>query len=292
MDKDINKLIDNIVWWIPFKKLRNDLRDLLKYNIDKEIRLQEIENKLNGIISNNDKLQHLSNQMINYQARLNHIDTYVSDLHDDVFNEDIYNFSAEFYGSPQYKISQIIKYGKLYNCKILVETGTLFGDTPYACRRYFDKIYTIELSHDLYLKAVERFKPYNNVVCLEGDSTYVLKDLINSLNERTIFWLDGHYSGGITAKGEKETPIFEELKTIFNHNIKDHIILIDDARCFENPEYWNDYPTIKELEYYVRGYFPKCDFKLKNDIIRIQTRPDQTRPDQTRPDLILYAMVA
>ena len=93
-------------------------RDLLKYNIDKEIRLQEIENKLNGIISNNDKLQHLSNQMINYQARLNHIDTYVSDLHDDVFNEDIYNFSAEFYGSPQYKISQIIKYGKLYNCKI------------------------------------------------------------------------------------------------------------------------------------------------------------------------------
>ena len=47
-----------------------------------------------------------------------------------------------------------------------------------------------------------------------------------------MFWLDGHYSGKGTAKGKKETPILEELKTIFDTNDLRYVILIDDARHF------------------------------------------------------------
>ena len=44
-DKDIIKTINDIVWWIPFKKLRNQVRKLLIYYIEqpiKERRLNEL----------------------------------------------------------------------------------------------------------------------------------------------------------------------------------------------------------------------------------------------------------
>lgn len=46
MDK---KIIDDIVWWIPFKKLRDNIRDYLKKLLDIEIHLNEIENKIKDI---------------------------------------------------------------------------------------------------------------------------------------------------------------------------------------------------------------------------------------------------
>jgi hypothetical protein len=46
----------------------------------------------------------------------------------------------------------------------------------------------------------------------------VLPLIIKDLNEPAIFWLDGHYSSGITAKGDKICPIFEELDSIFNNS--------------------------------------------------------------------------
>ena len=37
----------------------------------------------------------------------------------------------------------------------------------------------------------------------------------NTTKTPAIFWLDGHYSAGITAMGEQATPIFKELTHIF-----------------------------------------------------------------------------
>ena len=227
-----NKIIDRIVWWIPFRQLRNDLRDLLY-----------------GIINHNNE-------------RLDLIENKINDLHDHFFEEDFY---IRYPANPEYKVMQLIKYCNLYKCKILIETGTFYGYTSKICKDYFNKVYTIELSDYFYKMALETFKNDNNVTCLHGDSGIVLKDLMKNINEKTLFWLDGHYSAGLTAKGEKETPIIEELNTILNHNIKDHVLLIDDARCFGE----GDYPTIKELEKFIRQYRPNCDFKVKNDIIRV-----------------------
>jgi hypothetical protein len=129
----------------------------------------------------------------------------------------------------------------------------------------FEKIYSIELSHELYQSAKIKFKKYPHVHLYEGDSSEKLHEIVNILDESTLFWLDGHYSGGITAKGEKETPILDELKIILSSkNSHSHIILIDDARCFGK----GDYPSIDEIKKISSVYGFK-NITVESDIIRI-----------------------
>jgi hypothetical protein len=132
-----------------------------------------------------------------------------------------------------------------------------------AQRNRFQKIISIELSEYLFASAKNKFQKYKNIEILYGDSGELIKDIVANLNKPAIFWLDGHYSGGNTAKGKVETPIINELEAIIQSN-KDHIILIDDARQFNGN---NDYPTIKYLEEFVAkgGYY----LLVKNDIIRL-----------------------
>ena len=99
----------------------------------------------------------------------------------------------------------------------------------------------------------------------KGDSGKVLPDIMLKLNEPAIFWLDGHYSAGITARGDKDCPIFEELDAIFSKKNFEHILLIDDARCFIGED---DYPTIEELTNYVRSKNEKYQVDVKHDTIR------------------------
>ena len=61
---------------------------------------------------------------------------------------------------------------------------------------------------------------------------------------------DGHYSSGITFKGDKDCPVEEELNAIKENidNFENVCILIDDVRCFvgDKPEF-SDYPSIDYL---------------------------------------------
>jgi hypothetical protein len=166
-----------------------------------------------------------------------------------------------------HKLKQITitEYQKKYGYTTLVETGTFMGDMVEAQKRNFKKIISVELSIDLFEKAKRRFKKDKNITIMQGDSGKVLQRIIKDINEPIIFWLDGHYSHGITAKGDKECPIYEELDAIFSKNNLDHILLIDDARCFIGE---NDYPTIKELTEYIKSKNEKCQVEVKHDIIR------------------------
>jgi len=135
-----------------------------------------------------------------------------------------------------------------------------------ALKRNFEHIYSIELSEMLFAQAKEKFKKYSNVTIIHGDSGIQIGNLINFINKPVLFWLDGHYSGDITAKGEKETPIYEELKSILNANNLKYVILIDDARCFGKLP---DYPTIQELIDFVKSKRNDLNIAIEDDIIRI-----------------------
>lgn len=165
-----------------------------------------------------------------------------------------------------HEIKQVIieYYKKIYGYKILVETGTYMGDMVEAQRTNFEKIYSVELSTEFWKRAVIRFKKYPHIKIVQGDSGKVLHSLTKDLTIPAIFWLDGHYSAGHTAKGEKECPILEEIDAIVGNNTLKHILLIDDARLFTGK---NDYPTIEYLTQYVQNRHQGYQVNIKDDVI-------------------------
>lgn len=156
-------------------------------------------------------------------------------------------------------------YQKKYGHQVLVETGTYLGDMVEAQKENFKKIISIELGEELYKSAVEKFKSDKNVLIIHGDSGKVMPSALKDVHEPAIFWLDGHYSAGVTALGDKKCPIFEEIDGIFNTSNENHILLIDDARCFKGE---GDYPTVAELTAYVKTKNSKYECEVKHDIIR------------------------
>jgi hypothetical protein len=132
-------------------------------------------------------------------------------------------------------------------------------------KNIFEKLYSVELSNYYYENAKRLFRGIPNILLIHGDSGKQLEVLLKKIDSSVLFWLDGHYSGGKTAKGKIETPIIAELKNIFNNKFK-HTILIDDARCFIGK---NGYPTLKQLKKLVKNKKNYRYFEVKNDIIRI-----------------------
>lgn len=164
------------------------------------------------------------------------------------------------------KHSVVREYLYKYRIQTLVETGTYLGVMINALKRNCNEIYTIELDKQLYERAKKKFKKYSHIKVLQGDSAKVLPQMLKKINNHTLFWLDAHFSKGITARGEKETPVMEELKAVLNHRIKNHVILIDDADVFNGK---NDYPTINTIRRLINAKNTKLKLRVKNNIIRI-----------------------
>jgi hypothetical protein len=158
------------------------------------------------------------------------------------------------------------EYSKRFGLRILVETGTYYGDMVEAMRADFDRIYSIELSKDLYETTKKRFKGANNIELIHGDSGNELKRIVNNINQPALFWLDGHYSAGVTARGTRDTPIYEELRHILNSKDMGLVIIIDDARSFGKD---SAYPSIEELSRFIKSKRADVDITVQDDSIRI-----------------------
>jgi hypothetical protein len=157
-------------------------------------------------------------------------------------------------------------YAVSYGTNTLIETGTYLGDMIYAMKKKFQVIYSIELSDALAHKASRRFRANHHIHILAGDSGKVLPQILTDISNPCLFWLDGHYSGGITAKGETESPVIEEVMTILGHRVKKHVLLIDDARCFDGTKGYPALNTLRELvERWGQGY----GLSVADDVIRI-----------------------
>lgn len=119
---------------------------------------------------------------------------------------------------------------KQYKC--FIETGTLSGDTIFEMEKYFDKLYTIELSEHYYNSTKSRYNG-NKIEFIFGDSSDELETLLPNIEEKAIFFLDGHWSSGDTARSEKnDCPLNEEINHINKLFKHEGIIIIDDYRLF------------------------------------------------------------
>jgi len=157
------------------------------------------------------------------------------------------------------------KYKNLTGYDTLIETGTYRGDMVFAQLKKFKNIYSIELDDRLYQDATYRFRFFPHVKIFHGDSGKILAHMIRELDIPAIFWLDGHYSGGVTALGDEVTPIFEELNIIFSKKLN-HVILIDDARLFDGS---GGYPSLDDLKKHIYKYQPGQQIQISDDCIQI-----------------------
>lgn len=150
------------------------------------------------------------------------------------------------------------------DCSYFFETGTHLGDSVNdALNLNFDKIYSIEFDPNFYNHCIEKFKDVLNdkVFLYLGDSSILIKNILPTIDKKTMFWLDAHGNGG-------GNPFSSELESIMNHHIKNHVIIVDDIGnygCDEsfiiktissyNPDYKfvedNCTPTSKQLIAYI-----------------------------------------
>jgi len=171
---------------------------------------------------------------------------------------------------PQEKRDRLAVHAAKYDN--FVETGTYLGETTAAMSGVYRKVYTVEIHQELYRKAADRFAGLDYIHCFHGDSATVLPQIVAQLDGPAVFWLDAHYSGPRTGKaGSRETPIEEELSTIFESESKEHLIFIDDARLFVGK---NSYPKIGRLWKFVRTHSP-YSMTVRDDIIRLYRDPER-----------------
>lgn len=167
---------------------------------------------------------------------------------------------------PPVKRMVLAAYLRRFSLNQFIETGTYMGDT--LAHMALDKSVnctSIELDDNYYQSALQRFSSYTNVRLFKGDSGKVLLDIVHKLEAPSLFWLDGHYSGAMTARGDVDTPISTELQVILDSPIKNHVILIDDARQFDGT---SSYPYLDVLLDTIRKK-SAYHIEISIDIIRL-----------------------
>jgi hypothetical protein len=166
------------------------------------------------------------------------------------------------------KIDVVRQHVQRFGPRVFIETGTYKGHTIDVIKDHVAKVWSIELSPELASRARIKYARVPHVEICEGDSAEWVPRLLDQLYEPALFWLDGHWSAGETARGSLDTPIRAELDAVLNHRVDSHVVLIDDAREFGQ----GDYPSIAELEATVRAHRPDWTFTVDADIIRAHPR--------------------
>ena len=171
---------------------------------------------------------------------------------------------------PAVKQRIVREYAKRFRLGTLVETGTYLGEMVQASHSVFSQIHSVELDTALFERAQEKFAGARGVHLWQGDSAAVLPQILAQINTPCLFWLDGHYSAGLTARGPRDTPVLEELQAIFAHPVAGHVVLIDDARCFTGE---GDYPAEDALRARILRERPDWILENSDDVLRAHARP-------------------
>ncbi|WP_299402686.1 hypothetical protein [Acaryochloris sp. IP29b_bin.148] len=151
-----------------------------------------------------------------------------------------------------------------------IETGTYKAETAIRASSIFKNIFTIEFSQKLYNEAIQSHGAIDNIDFRFGNSKEELAKIIPQLNGTSLFWLDAHWSGGVTFGSVDECPLLDELN-IINSRCTDSVILIDDARLFTSPpplphnvDQWPDISTVIES---LQSYSSKRYVVIIEDVI-------------------------
>jgi hypothetical protein len=159
----------------------------------------------------------------------------------------------------------VAEYGRRYGLGCLVETGTYYGEMVAAVRRQFDLIYSIELDPKLAEYSRQRFKNYPQVKILEGDSGVLVPQVVAQLDRPALFWLDAGYYGVDLTKGDL-SRLLTELSAILSGPVREHVVLMDDARMFVGTE---SKFNARQLVAWIEREHPDRKVEIVRDIFRV-----------------------
>ena len=95
------------------------------------------------------------------------------------------------------EIQKMPNFGIGKDCKNFVETGTFLGDAvKYALDQGFQQILSCEMMKDRYEHCMNKFKENDNVSLWLSKSDDCFSEMVESLKEKSCFWLDAHDEGG------------------------------------------------------------------------------------------------
>jgi hypothetical protein len=174
-------------------------------------------------------------------------------------------------GSPPYLVKRAMLRAEALRIGAVkfIETGTYMGDTLWALRNNCKRLISIEVQPKLAEIARSRFRNIPHVEIITGDSAVELTRVAAGIDGPCLFWLDGHYSAGMTGRGSKDCPIYEELAAIAAQCRHPFSIMIDDARCFGSDPAYPELDAIRDLS---QKIFPDHDFNSWNDVIHITVK--------------------
>jgi hypothetical protein len=134
--------------------------------------------------------------------------------------------------------------------RVFVETGTNKAETSAWAADHFERVFTIEGFEPLYKQATERYRERKNISFVLGDSRTRLPEVLATINEPAVIWLDAHWCAEETFGSDGECPVIDEIEAV-NQSGANHLILVDDARLFlappPPPHRNNDWPQIWEI---------------------------------------------
>jgi hypothetical protein len=112
--------------------------------------------------------------------------------------------------------------------RTFIETGSYRGFMIDLVMAHYEVIHSIELSKRWHKFCREKFRGYDHVHLYEGDSRVMLPGILSRIREPAVIFLDAHYSGGSTARLERDTPLLDELDIVAQRPFAD-IIIVDDT---------------------------------------------------------------
>jgi hypothetical protein len=169
--------------------------------------------------------------------------------------------------------------------KRAVETGTFRGATTRKLAGLFESVATIELSPELHRRAEVTLGDLPNVRLLQGHSAERLAE-VGDPDVATLYFLDGHWSGGSTSGADEQCPVLGELAAI-GPGHPDDCIVIDDAHLFTSapplPYDADQWPTLLDVFDAIREHRP-------HHIVTVLGGQVIAAPARARPAIDTYGL--
>jgi hypothetical protein len=164
------------------------------------------------------------------------------------------------------KQQTVVSFARRYGLKVLIETGTYYGEMVGGTKNEFSRIVSIEFDARLAAEAKRRFSPYKHIEILQGSSDMMIKQTLDGLQQPALFWLDAGYF--LWAGEHKDTNrLMSELGSIFRHGVPNHVVLIDDVVSWSGRD---GTPEASDLERELQRLYPERKITVESGLMCIR----------------------